>query len=178
MDKSIRNNSNESGQTLIEALVAISIAVVGLIGIITLLTRSVAVNRELSGKFAASYLAAEGIEIVKNVEDSNYGNGRNWNYNLDDGLYQPDYSTGADDFPSAAIARPSDAVPLKFDPGTGIYRNSSGQTSLFTRMVEIKTVGDELTVSSTVTWTDENGHQEVSLEDHFFDWRNETVVTQ
>ena len=53
------------GQTLVEALVALSILTVGFVGIVTLLTKSFQLNRTTSNDTQATYLAAEGIEIAK-----------------------------------------------------------------------------------------------------------------
>ena len=57
------------GQTLVEALVALSILTVGFVGIIVLLTRSFQLNRTTANDTQATYLAAEGIEVAKNLID-------------------------------------------------------------------------------------------------------------
>ena len=59
------------GYILIEAIIAITIAVVGLLGIFSLLSRSLSLNRVVADRFVASYLVAESIEIVKNLVDNN-----------------------------------------------------------------------------------------------------------
>ena len=45
---------------LIESVVAISLVVIGLLGILTLLSNSIAFNRNAANKLTATYLAAEG----------------------------------------------------------------------------------------------------------------------
>ena len=63
---------NNSGQSLVEMLVAISIVVVSLLGILVLVNRSLGYNKVASEYYTATYLAAEGIEIVKNFFDRSF----------------------------------------------------------------------------------------------------------
>lgn len=60
------------GQSMIEMLVAISIISVSLVGILALVGRSIALNRLTTEQYVATYLAAEGIELVKNLFDHSY----------------------------------------------------------------------------------------------------------
>ena len=66
------HSQNRKGQTIIELIVAISIVVVSLLGIFALISRSLAINRLTSEQYAASYLAAEGIELVRNMFDHSF----------------------------------------------------------------------------------------------------------
>lgn len=63
---------SNSGQSIIEMLVALSIVVVALLGILVLVNRSVGLSRVTNDQYTASYLAFEGIEIVKNMFDQTY----------------------------------------------------------------------------------------------------------
>ncbi len=62
----------QSGQSMIEMLVAISIISASLVGILALVGRSLALNRLTTEQYVATYLAAEGIELVKNLFDHSY----------------------------------------------------------------------------------------------------------
>src|SRR5688572_13216996 len=66
------------GQTIVEAMVAVSLLVVGFLGMITLINRSIGLNRVVSDNYTATYLAAEGIEVVKNLLDRNFIAGSPW----------------------------------------------------------------------------------------------------
>ena|SRR3989344_2408976 len=66
------NLKNNSGQSLVEMLVALSIVVLVLLGILTLVNRSLGLSRVTSDNYTAAYLAAEGIELVKNLFDRSY----------------------------------------------------------------------------------------------------------
>jgi type II secretory pathway pseudopilin PulG len=158
---------NQSGQAIIESIVAISLVTVGLLGILTMLSRSIAFNRNVTNKFVATYLAAEGIEVVKNVEDANFTGGDLWNQYLDtDGDYEVSYdSTG----PTIA---PAAGQELLFDDSTGIYGYVAGDPSGFVRTVEITNNPPyEIMVLSRVEWSDKGEAKNVELEDHFFNWR-------
>jgi len=64
--------SRNSGQSLVEMLVAISVIVIALLGILVLVNRSLGINRVASEHYTATYLAAEGIELVKNLIDQKF----------------------------------------------------------------------------------------------------------
>src|SRR3989344_3592233 len=71
LQPSTLNPKSRAGQMMIEALVALSIILVGLLGIFALVSRSISLNAVASSQYVAANLAAEGIEVVKNVIDSN-----------------------------------------------------------------------------------------------------------
>ena len=63
---------NQKGQSLLELLVALSILVVALTATIVLIVTSINAGREARNKLVATSLAREGIEIVRNIRDSNW----------------------------------------------------------------------------------------------------------
>lgn len=60
-----------SGQSLIEAIAALGILTVGLMGVLGLLSRSFLLQREAADRAKATYLASEGLEIAKSLIDHN-----------------------------------------------------------------------------------------------------------
>ena len=68
--------------TLIEVIVAIFLITVGTVGAFTLMQRTIAFTAVSSSQLVASYLAQEGIEIIRNIRDTNYLEVSVW----DDGL--------------------------------------------------------------------------------------------
>lgn len=162
-----RNRSCTTGQVLVEALVAVSILTVGLLGILTLFARSLSLNRVISDNYTATYLAAEGIEVVKNLIDVNRIQGRAWNANFSDGDFEVEYSTSA-----LPLSSNQDRF-LRYDPSTHHYSYSGSTQTNFRRSVSIALVGsEELKVNSTVDWTTRGGGSfTINLEDHFYNWR-------
>lgn len=146
---------------------AIGITVVGLIGVFSLLSQTFSLNKMASDQYIATNLAAEGIEVVKNIIDTNVINGDPWNKNLNNGSFEIQYNS------TEPIDPPSNK-PLNFNSATGIYSYDSGYATAFRRMIVIATLrgGNEIQVNSRVTWKGRNAANfDVDLEDHFFNWR-------
>ena len=155
----------QGGQVLVEAIVAISILVIGLLGIFSLLSRSLSLNRVIADQSAATYLAAEGIELVKNLVDANAIQRRPWNLGINPGDYEMDFN-------DSALAANQNRK-LNFDSESGQFSYDSGAPTAFQRLIVISQPSpDELKINSLVNWITRGGGQfEVNLEDHFFNWR-------
>ena len=65
----MKNIRSRRGQSIVEALVALSLLVVALLGIETLLARSFLLDRVTTDQTKATYLASEGVEIMKSLLD-------------------------------------------------------------------------------------------------------------
>jgi Tfp pilus assembly protein PilV len=157
----------ETGQILVETMVALSMVVIGLLGLLSLLTYSIGLNKVISDQYVASYLAAEGIEIIKYLIDSNVANGDSYN----SGLLTGDYEVDA----SGQIS-PNQNRFIYFDNQQKVYTYSQGTDSIqtpFKRKINISyNGGNEMIVKSTVSWQGRGGSfQEITVEDHFFNWR-------
>jgi len=160
---------NQKGQLMVECLVALSILTVGFLAMVTLLTHSLASNYDVLNRLIAANLAEEGIEVVKNIIDTNVAARATdptitWNAGITNGTSSVVYdsnSLGSDD-----------NSYLKLDTN-GFYNYSSGNNTIFKRKIEIFNLNiNEVKVKSTVTWTAKNRSNSISVEDHFFNWRN------
>ena len=153
------------GQSLIEAMVAIGIIVFGILSTLGLLSRALSLNRVVSDQFTATYLAAEGIEVVKNLIDANIIQGRPWNSGLTTGSFEADYNS--------LLFEPNQGRRLLLDLASGHYSYDGGNPTSFVRTINIELIGsEEIKVSPVVAWrTRGGGNFEVRLEDHFFNWR-------
>lgn len=153
---------------MVEALVAMTIIVVGLLGIFALLSRSLNLNRVVANQYVGANLAAEGIELVKNLIDRNVMQGLPFNNGscLTVGDHSMDYN---DTHVSGCGYR--DSV-LLFDQN-GHYTYDQGESTTFRRTLAIsQPAPDEIKVTSRVTWINRGDEQfEIVLEDHFFNWR-------
>jgi type II secretory pathway pseudopilin PulG len=63
---------NQNGQTLLELLIALLILVSVIAVTVTLIVTSINAGRESTNKLIATNLAREGVEIVRNIRDSNW----------------------------------------------------------------------------------------------------------
>lgn len=170
----------KQGQSIIEAMIAISILTVGFLGIATLLGRSFVVSRANTDEVTATYLASEGIEIMKNILDhdtyASSSSGAAWgtcgNACTTDGTYEVAYSSAV---PSSDQSCISSGPALDFDAATGIYDYNGSAATKFTRCIGIghNAYGNgqnEVTVTSTVEWEENGSLTSVTLEDNFYNW--------
>ena len=156
---------------MIEALVGLSLVTVGLLGILHFISDSIALNREAHNRFVATYLAAEGIEIVKNVVDSHTaGEQYDLNYEIVSGNYQVSY-TDLEDFGFLRVPVIGSTEYITLDPGTGVYGYGSGIDTPFLRTVKVTSSASTLEVLSEVKWESDDEEYMVELEDTFRSWR-------
>jgi hypothetical protein len=153
------------GYLLVESMIAIGVALVGIMGILNVLSRSVGLNRVVSDQFVGNYLAVEGIEITKNLIDANVKQGNPWNQGFTTGGFEADYSS--------KTLEPNQGKPILFDSTDNLYNYAAGDNTLFRRTINIELVGsEEIKVNSVVKWTTRGGGEfQSNLEDHFFNWR-------
>lgn len=137
-------------------------------GVITLLSRAISLNRVVADNYTATYLAAEGIEVAKNIIDGNVLQQQPWNNGVQQGEYELDYR-------STAISSAFAGRKLRFDTETRIYSYDGEVETPFIRKITVTPVGDgstEVRVNSEVAWTGRGGAESIiNLEDHFFNWR-------
>jgi len=170
------------GQSLLEAMVALSILTVGFLGLVALLSKSFFYSREVADKMKATYLASEGVEIVKNLIDHdvtlavvNKGEG-GWGSCFSGQIvtgFEVDYKSGEDYTTQCDHFAPYSASDhLYLDPVTHLYSyDKNGTLTNFTRKIRITQNGDEIIVQSIVNWsTGPITAQSVEMEDHFYNW--------
>jgi hypothetical protein len=164
-----------SGQTIVEAMIAISLITFGVLGVFRLTSQSLGLTSTVRDQYIANYLAVEGIEIVKNIVDTNIQEGNTWNKNIsvDGAQYEIDY------FDTSDTISPAQGLLLRLDSSTGLYSYSLGSNleTGFKRTITILypdcagSPCDHMEVSSIVDWTARGGGEfSVNLEDHFYNW--------
>lgn len=173
-----RTSNGTRGSLMIEAMVAVTLVLIGLLGIFGLIARSLGMNKDVHDRFVATYLAAEGVEVVKNIIDTDVAaaqegaSGKFWNSTIQAGSsYAVQYDTTAETLNGLGGYA---GTPLKFDPSTGLYSYTHAtQPSIFYRTVVTKTPpsGSGVEVESVVTWTADGQANAVKLDDTFTGWR-------
>jgi len=154
--------------TLIETIVAVFILTSGVLGMVALINQTISIAPQSSSQLAASYLAQEGLELVRNIRDVNW---LEWRQNTeilwDDGL-----TSCADgcqiDFSSGELA-PYTGEFLTFripDPPSYQYGYF-----IFKRKITIVSALDKLLVSSEVAWQERGRDHVVTAETELYDWR-------
>lgn len=165
----------KEGALMVESIVAVSLIVVGLLGVFALLIKSSRMNKDVYNRFVASYLAAEGIEVIKNIIDTDVATpGVQWNKTIETGSYEVQYDSKTADKLSMYIGYDASSTePMKFDKTTGSFGYGSGETSLFRRTIRAEEDGDFINVSSIVEWEIDGKKQVVHFEDRFARWRDD-----
>jgi len=158
-------NKNNKGFTLLETIVATGVIAVGLVSSLTLINNSLILSFSFQDRLIAANLAAEGIEVVRNIRDNNWLKSLSWNNGLSDGNYNVSYS-------SLSLIPYSD-VPLRLNSSNGIYDYSSGSDqTIFKRIISITNLSAyEMRVVSTVNWQRRNRSYSITVEDHLFNWK-------
>lgn len=166
--------SARAGQALIESIVAVSILTVGFLGIFSLLSQSLSLNKVVADNYTATYLAAEGLEIIKNLIDANTIRGQAWNCGLTDGSYELAWdSVPAPGACAGNALQVNQNRLLSFNPSTNLYSYAGTVTTPFRRKITLTRVSsEELKAAAEVSWTGRGaGNFSVNLEDHFYHWR-------
>ena len=174
------------GFTIIETLIAIAIISVGLGGVLGLVSYVISISRMSSTEIIAANLAQEGIEVIRNIRDSNWVGNKSWkkgiegspgkrtarvSYNSTDSSVQ--YINPMVGNPVACKA-PPDADQCQLYLKDGFYsHDNTGEETNFRRLVRINKIGgqDRLRVRSIVAWQGRNGNwHQISVEDHLYDY--------
>lgn len=157
---------NKNGFTLVETLISLVLVSIVMGPVFILATASTNVATRIEHNIIASNLAQEGVEIIRNVRDTNWLNNLSFDNNLPVGTWRVQWDTAGGNL------MPVDLNPfLKKD--NGIYNYSSGTDTVFKRTIIIaKPNAGELIITSTVTWKEKGDlDRTVSAESHLFDWK-------
>ena len=157
---------------MIGVMVASFVFLIGTLGSISLIQQSIVSGGVSLSKLLASGLAQEGIEVIKNIRDINYGaNGwDDWYAGISGST---DYLIQYNDINLTARSF-SDTVVLRFDKTTGLYGYDVGADSDFSfkRKVNLTKVSDnEIQITSTVTWVEGGRNHSLVAEDRLWNWR-------
>ena len=135
-------NKLNTGFTLVETLVAVSIFSISILGMMSVLGSSIANTNYAKRKIIATYLAQEGIEYIRNMRDTAvlYNGGGNWNSFRN----------------TPNINYPVTADFAGFSREVWLDKNGLGQ--------------DEVKIFSKVEWTQGSGTFSVVFSENLFNW--------
>jgi len=174
------------GFSLVETLVAISIFVVSILGLMSILGKGLADTQYAKKKLIASYLAQEGIEYMRNIRDTYVlndpaGSQSGWDAFkakvascTGNGCYftidPPAYGSMNTLTPQACG---SPCTPLQYYSTTGRYGYGAGGTnSGYSRSIRIVSQPsvNEMEISSTVSWSQGSGNYQIVFSENLFNW--------
>ena len=173
--KQFNNVTMKSGFTLMEAIVAIFVITTGIVGVLSLVTQTISSATISKDKLIAAYLAQEGIEIVRNIRDTNWLQGLSWDNGLGAGEYEVDYNAVLTFCPSICDYDHNLRF-LKIDGG--FYNYDSGNNTSFKRKItiseEVYPPGsgyyDKMIVRVEVLWEEKGKPHSVSAQENLYNW--------
>lgn len=158
------------GSLIVESMVATTLVVVGILGIMSLLSRSSKLSHYASHSFQATYLAAEGIEVVKNILDTDIARGLLWGESIKGASPFCVYYNTAGDLNSASCPG---AEGIAFDLSAGFFLGPVTEGLLRREVVITQLGGEAYGVASTVSWKEGDEEKLVKIEDTFYPWRTQ-----
>ena len=191
-----QKNTKNSGFTLVETLLALSIFSISVLSMMIVLSKGISDTDYAQQKIIATYLAQEGIETMRNMRDTYilYSTpvGAGWatfqgrltgaNCDTLNGCFYDDRNLVFTD-PLQPITNPSyvpmngcnaNCPALLYSSTTGKYNYASGGVSSgFTRKITSSTVGlglDEVKISSTVSFTHKLATYNITITENLFNW--------
>lgn len=161
--------------TLIELILAVFVTAVGTVGAFAVLQKVIISTTFSSSRLVASYLAQEGVEVIRNIRDTNWVEGAtNW----DDDITQ--------DTPSKYLDYQSEVFPdagctnkdyLDYNDANGYYECSS--YGKFQRTVTVNgkyenfpSAGNVLIleVIVEVEWSELGSSHKVTVQEDLYEW--------
>ncbi len=167
--------SNQKGFTLLELIVTIFVIIVGLIGTYNMAQYPLSRVSVSTNRLKAAYLAQEGVEIVRNIRDTNWIEEDNWKTGLDICDPSSKYCEAEyDDSDLTPHLNSEDPGELKINNTNNFYNYLSGSLSGFTRKIEIEDTTDDqgeniLKVVVTVNWRGKEGGL-FKLQENLYDY--------
>lgn len=175
----------KKGFTLVEALVAISILIIGILSGFILVTRALYNVSVIQDRLTASFLAQEGIELIRNIRDTNFIKSITYeNVSWLDGLGKEKIKNGQK---VCFIIEPYDGKihlqeincekdiqniqHLQYDPDNNLYNYKGEKKTPFIRRIIIEPISpDEIRVISEIWWQTKNMKFSLNVEDHLYNW--------
>lgn len=173
------NRKKNAGMTLVETLMALFILSITITSAYAVILANLASANAVKNSFIASGLAQEGIEVARNLRDSDWLDSPAREFGsfgdpsgapIADGTYCVEWNS------TQLLSSGCDAT--LFRSATGMYSyDDSGTLTPFTRAITI-THGPvlptggvaEVIVTVTVSWDERQNSKQLSAEEHLFNW--------
>lgn len=168
---------HQKGMTFLELMVAMFILIVGIGGAMGLIHNTISAATMSRSRLKAVYLAQEGVELVRNIRDSNIIVGQNWLHNIptlcECCKISFDHSIGQ------LIGQCDGGVPQRLRDFNGFYTHSTdpaAQDTAFTRQIRLSTYhlgtdNEYLQVEVIVSWVHQGESSSVVVVSHLYNWR-------
>lgn len=160
----------QKGFTLVEVLAASFIIIMGAGGALALIQQSISFTSNAALQLEASYLVQEGMEIVRNIRDTNLlkihkGIGSDWT----DGLIGCETGCQADYTTQDSLGAYQNTL-LQFS-NSGLYSYTSSTDSIYKRKITIVPQGvDVLEILVEVMWEERGRSHTIEAATELYNW--------
>lgn len=171
---------SKKGFTLIEAIVAIGVISIGFVGSLVLLSKASSQASTIKDRVVVAHLAEEGIEVIRNIRDTNWLKGFEWRTGLPD----TGSNFGVVDYNSASVDTSDTSESRKCLNWDGnFYKHAAAPvyacSTSFKRQIKLTTltenisgqIVDYLEVKSIVEWKEKGIVKSLTAIDHLYDWK-------
>jgi len=177
---------SKKGFTLIEAIVAIGVISVGFVGSLVLLSKASSQATIVKDRVVAAHLGAEGVEVIRNIRDTNWLKGRDWL----DGLVEPSDApagtevSGVVDYNSEALDLSDSSESRKCLNWDGsFYKHaiapSYACSTFFKRHIVLTKKEDNISgqnisyleIKSIVEWKEKSATKSLTVIGNLYDWK-------
>ena len=173
--------TKQSGFTLVEALVSISILVMAVVGAFTAAQSGIATSTYSKNQTIAFYLAGEAVEQIRNLRDNNGLNTSAWLTNIAGPVgtgYPCDQSKVCkiDAISSPTISECSGGIcpNLNLDPANGFYgySDSYASSTIFNRQIRMTQINaNEWAISVKVNWDNRDPNKFFEIRENILNWQ-------
>ena len=147
----IKTNRREKGQTLVEAIISISVVVLLVTGLVAGTSASLKTSQSGRSRDQAVKLAEEGLEYTRSLRDTSWSTLSS---------YSGDYCFD-----------PTSQTPLVLTSDGTCSQKKTTSDTVFTRILSIRGVANRITVQSTVSYTENTKVQNVTLTTYLTNWK-------
>jgi type II secretory pathway pseudopilin PulG len=155
------NKRNLTGFTLLEIVIAMFVVTIGMGGVFTVIQKSFSAISLSASRLVAANLAQEGIEVVRNIRDTNWLEEQDWDSGLGAGDYQVQYDDAETGIVFCALPCAYDDMGfLNIDEdGFYSYKDSGAYiTTKFKRKVTISDkTADSMKITAEIIWKERGG---------------------
>jgi type II secretory pathway pseudopilin PulG len=165
--------------TLIEVLIAITVLIIGILSGFILVTKALYNVAVIKDRLTASFLAQEGIELTRQIRDSNFlrildseEESADWRDGLGDGTYIIESKVDSEESIRLVPIEEDQNRFLFYDNVLKIYNyDDNGEPTSFNRKIKITTISDdEIRVESIMQWKTRTIDFDLFVEDHLYNW--------
>jgi len=163
----MKHLNNQKAFSLLEVIIAIFVIVIGIVGAVNLISYSISSVAVAKSQIIATELAQEGLEIVRNIRDSNWLADITWNSGLNTCASgcRVQYNN------SELLALGGNPVLNINSNGFYLYDITKPET-LFRRKITIISISAyEIKVVSEVDWSQRGRSFNVNAEDRLYNWK-------